>query len=301
MIYTLTCNPSLDYVIQVDQFQPGIINQTKCEDIYPGGKGINVSIVLSNLGYQSIALGFIAGFTGKEIEERLQRFHIKTNFIPVKEGLSRINIKLKSDEETEINGMGPNIQQEDLDRLFHQIDQCTYDDILVISGSIPHTLPNTFYEQIMDRVSSKNMKVVVDATNSLLMNVLKYRPFLIKPNHHELSEMFQTKIQTQEDAILYAKKLQEMGAQNVIVSMAEKGAIFVSINGSIYQSKAPKGQVINSVGAGDSMIAGFLATYLETHDEYQAFLQGIYAGSATAFHTGLATKEQIEEVKKSTT
>ena len=279
MIYTITFNPSLDYVIQVDHFKPGIINKTKFEEILPGGKGINVSIVLSNLGHESTALGFMAGFTGEEIEHRLESYGAKTDFIHVKKGLSRINVKMKSDEETEINGMGPDIQPEDIQELFNQLDDLTEKDILVISGSIPSTLPDTMYEQIMERVQKKKIKVVVDATNNLLLKVLKYKPFLIKPNNHELGEIFNVELNTRDEVIPYAKKLQEMGAQNVLISMA-------------------KGEVVNSVGAGDSMVAGFLAGYLETNDYDKAFINGLCCGSASAFQVGLATKEDVENVKK---
>lgn len=298
MIYTITFNPSLDYVIQVDDFKPGIINKTKFEEILPGGKGINVSIVLSNLGHESIALGFMAGFTGREIEHKLENFGAKTDFIHVKKGLSRINVKMKSNEETEINGMGPDIQAEDIQALFQKLDALTKEDILVISGSIPSTLPDDMYEQIMERVQNKHIKVVVDATNNLLMKVLKYKPFLIKPNNHELSEIFNVELNTKEEVIPYAKKLQEMGAQNVLISMAGQGAVFIGENGEVLQSNAPKGTVVNSVGAGDSMVAGFLAGYLETSNYHHAFINGLCCGSASAFNVGLATKEDVEKVRK---
>lgn len=298
MIYTITFNPSLDYVIQVDHFKPGIINKTKFEEILPGGKGINVSIVLSNLGHETTALGFLAGFTGKEIEHKLNNFGAQTNFIHVENGLSRINVKMKSDEETEINGMGPDIQPENIQELFHQLDQLKKEDILVISGSIPSTLPDDMYEQIMERVQEKKIKVVVDATNNLLVKVLKYKPFLIKPNNHELSEIFNVELNTKEEVVPYAKKLQEMGAQNVLISMAGDGAVFISETGEVLQSKAPKGKVINSVGAGDSMVAGFVAGYLESNDYHKAFINGLCCGSATAFQVGLATKEDVEAIKK---
>lgn len=298
MIYTITFNPSLDYIIQVDNFKPGIINKTKFEEILPGGKGINVSIVLSNLGHESTALGFMAGFTGKEIEHKLESFGAKTDFIHVKNGLSRINVKMKSNEETEINGMGPDIQEEDIQALFHQLEQLTQEDVLVISGSIPSTLPDDMYEQIMEKVQEKKIKVVVDATNNLLMKVLKYKPFLIKPNNHELGEIFGVELNTKEEVIPYAKKLQEMGAQNVLISMAGEGAVFIADNHEVLQSGAPKGTVVNSVGAGDSMVAGFLAGYLETNEYHKAFINGLCCGSASAFHVGLATKEQVEEVKQ---
>lgn len=297
MIYTITFNPSLDYVIQVEHFKPGEINKTRFEEILPGGKGINVSVVLSNLGHESTALGFMAGFTGEEIENKLKNFGAKTDFIHVKKGLSRINVKMKSDEETEINGMGPDIQSEDIDALFKKLDTLTKEDILVISGSIPSTLPDDMYERIMERVQNKNIKIVVDATNNLLLKVLKYNPFLIKPNNHELGEIFDVELNTKEEVIPYAKKLQEMGAQNVLISMAGQGAICITEKNEIFQSEAPKGKVINSVGAGDSMVAGFLAGYIETNDYRQAFINGLCCGSATAFNVGLATKEDVKKVR----
>ena len=294
MIYTVTFNPSLDYIIQVKDFQTGQINKTTYEKILPGGKGINVAIVLSNLGHESTALGFMAGFTGKEIEHRLANFGCASSFIQVQEGLSRINVKMKSNEETEINGQGPKIQHEDIEKLFKQLDQLTNQDILVISGSIPNTLPDTMYEQILERVQPIGCKVVVDATNTLLMKVLKYHPFLIKPNNFELGEIFGVTLTTRDEVIPYAKKLQELGAQNILVSMAGQGAVLLDEKGEVHQSRAPKGEVINSVGAGDSMVAGFLSGYLESNQDTQyAFMKGICCGSASAFSENLATKEEV--------
>lgn len=299
MIYTVTFNPSLDYIIQVDNFKPGIINKTHYENILPGGKGINVSIVLSNLGHENTALGFVAGFTGKEIENRMTNFGCSTNFIQVKEGLSRINIKMKSNEETEINGMGPQITDENIQELYSKLDKMTSDDILVISGSIPSTLPDDMYERIMKYFNEKEIKIVVDATKKLMMNVLKYKPFLIKPNNIELGELFGVELNTQEEVIPYAQKLKDMGAQNVLISMAGKGAVFIDENEKVYKSKAPKGTVINSVGAGDSMVAGFISGYLESNHDYQkAFLKGICSGSASAFSHDLCTKEEVEALLK---
>lgn len=294
MIYTVTFNPSLDYIIQVKDFQTGQINKTTYEKILPGGKGINVAIVLSNLGHESTALGFMAGFTGKEIEHRLANFGCASSFIQVQEGLSRINVKMKSNEETEINGQGPKIKREDIEKLFKQLDQLTNQDILVISGSIPNTLPDTMYEQILERVQPIGCKVVVDATNTLLMKVLKYHPFLIKPNNFELGEIFGVTLTTRDEVIPYAKKLQELGAQNILVSMAGQGAVLLDEKGEVHQSRAPKGKVINSVGAGDSMVAGFLSGYLESNQDTQyAFMKGICCGSASAFSENLATKEEV--------
>ena len=299
MIYTITFNPSLDYVIQVDHFKSGTINKSTFETLLAGGKGINVSTVLANLGVDNTALGFLAGFTGKEIERKLNEQGVNTSFIHVKNGLSRINVKMKSDEETEINGSGPDIRKEDIDTLFDKINQCQNEDIIVISGSIPKSLPDTIYEQIMQHLEGKEVKIVVDAKNSLVVNVLKYKPFLIKPNNYELSEIFNVTIKSKKDAITYAKKLQAMGALNVLVSMAGDGAVFVGDNGLIFESDAPKGTVVNSVGAGDSMVAGFLAKYLETNDYHQSFVYSICTGSATAFQLGLAKRNDVELIKAS--
>ena len=295
MIYTVTFNPSLDYIIQVDHFTTGQINKTTYENILPGGKGINVAIVLANFGHESTALGFMAGFTGKEIEHRLENFGCSSSFIQVKEGLSRINVKMKSDEETEINGMGPAIQQEDIDKLFDQLKVLTDQDVLVISGSIPKTLPDTMYEQIIEYVQPNHCKVVVDATNTLLMKVLRYHPFLIKPNNIELGEIFDVTLNTQEEVIPYAHKLQELGARNILVSMAGQGAVLLDENGKEYRLPAPKGNVINSVGAGDSMVAGFISGCIESDYDYEyAFLKGVCSGSASAFSENLCTKEEVE-------
>lgn len=299
MIYTVTFNPSLDYIIQVDHFTTGQINKTTYENILPGGKGINVAIVLANFGHESTALGFMAGFTGKEIEHRLENFGCSSSFIQVKEGLSRINVKMKSDEETEINGMGPAIQQEDIDKLFDQLKVLTDQDVLVISGSIPNTLPDTMYEQIIEYVQPNHCKVVVDATNTLLMKVLRYHPFLIKPNNIELGEIFDVTLNTQEEVIPYAHKLQELGARNILVSMAGQGAVLLDENGKEYRLPAPKGNVINSVGAGDSMVAGFISGCIESNYDYEyAFLKGVCSGSASAFSENLCTKEEVETLMK---
>lgn len=300
MIYTVTFNPSLDYIIRVNHFQTGEINKTYYENILPGGKGINVSIVLSNLGHDSTALGFMAGFIGKEIENRMNNFGCQTDFIQVKNGLSRINVKMKSDNETEINGMGPKITDENIQELFEKLDKLTKEDILVISGSIPSTLPDDIYERIMQHLQDKHIKIIVDATKNLMMNVLKYKPFLIKPNNHELGELFDVTLNTQDEVIPYALKLQEMGAQNVLISMAGQGAVFIDEQKTIHKSPAPKGTVVNSVGAGDSMVAGFISGYLNSDGDYKkAFLKGICAGSASAFSSNLCTKEEVEELLRS--
>lgn len=293
MIYTVTFNPALDYVVKVDNFTLGKVNRTIREDIYYGGKGLNVSTVLTNLGYESIALGFIAGFTGDVIEEGAKSLGFSTDFIKVKDGLSRINVKLKSNEESEINGQGPNITKEDINKLFEKLEKIQDKDILVLSGSIPNTLSEDIYEKIMERLEGKDIKIIVDATKDLLLNVLKYKPFLIKPNNHELGEMFNVVLQNDEDIILYAKKLQEKGARNVLISMAGDGAILITENGEIFKTGVPKGQVKNSVGSGDSMVAGFIAGYLANGKYEEALKMGTAAGSASAFSEGLATKEKV--------
>ncbi len=294
MIYTLTFNPSLDYIVRTDVFTIGQINRTTYEQILPGGKGINVSIVLRNLGIESTALGFVAGFTGKEIEERLRRQGISTNFIHLAEGLSRINVKMKAQEETEINGQGPRITEYALEQLYAQLDNLTAGDLLVISGSIPNSLPDNIYEQIMARLHDRDIHIVVDATKDLLKNVLRYHPFLIKPNNHELGELFGVTLTTRASVIPYAKRLQALGAQHVLVSMAGEGAVLVTKDGEVFTSPAPKGEVINSVGAGDSMVAGFLTGYSKNGSCAEAFRYGVAAGSASAFSASLATQEEVE-------
>lgn len=294
MIYTVTFNPSLDYIVQVEDFQLGKVNRTTSEFMSPGGKGINVSILLKNLGIDSCALGFLAGFTGKEIEDRIIRMGVSSRLITVKNGISRINVKLKSREESEINGMGPLIEKEDVEQLFLFLQSLTKEDILVLAGSIPASIPKTIYQEIMVLLKEKEVRIVVDATKELLTNVLSLNPFLIKPNHHELGELFDVSIMTKEEAAYYARKLQQMGAKNVLVSMAGEGAVFVSESGETYESEAPQGTVINSVGAGDSMVAGFLAGFLKTGSFEDAFYMGLCTGSASAFSMEMAGKEQVK-------
>ena len=297
MIYTLTFNPSLDYLIQVDDFEEGKLNRTCREKVFAGGKGINVSIMLNNLHHESVALGFIADFTGRQISSLLQQRGISCRFIEVKEGMSRINVKMRSGVETEINGIGPNITSSDVDKLFGELSKLDDGDMLVISGSVPKTLPDDMYEQIMRLVKDKNIKVVVDATQDLLVNVLHLHPFLIKPNNFELSEIFGVDITTKEDVIYYAKKLQEKGAVNVLVSMGASGAVLVDETGYVHTSPSPSGVLVNSVGAGDSMVAGFMSGYLESDGDYShAFLKGIASGSASAFSVDFATNDQIESI-----
>lgn len=293
MIYTVTFNPSLDYVIQVDKLVPGEINRTTHEAVYPGGKGNNVSVILSNLGHSSKALGFTAGFTGEALENMLKEFGCDTAFIRLPEGSTRINVKINAGEETEINGQGPVITEEAQSALFEQLDALKEEDILVLAGSIPNTLPSDIYERILEHLQGRGIHFVVDATKELLLKVLKYHPFLIKPNNHELGEMFGVTLKTRDEIVAYAKKLQEMGAENVLVSMAGDGAILLTEEGVIYEAKPPKGKVLNSVGAGDSMVAGFLTGYLNTGDYEKAFRLGVVTGSATAFQYWLATKEDI--------
>ncbi len=296
MIYTVTLNPSLDYVVDVDDFVLGRTNRAVSERLYAGGKGINVSFVLKNLGFESTALGFSAGFTGEEIKKQIQERGITENFITVLNGQSRINIKLRGQHETEINGMGPDIEKEHIQQLLKKLSVLSPGDYLVLAGSVPMKINNTIYYDILKTLDKKGIKAVVDTTGDLLLNVLKYHPFLIKPNIHELSELFSTEIKTKEEVVQYGLKLQDMGAQNVIVSMAGDGAVFICENGEIYKSEAPKGVVKNSVGAGDSMVAGFLAGFCETKDFAKAFKMGVCTGSASAFSEDLATKEQVRQV-----
>lgn len=296
MIYTVTFNPALDYVVRVNHFTPGMVNRTVKEDIFYGGKGINVSAVLANLGYESVALGFVAGFTGAEIERGVQELGFASDFIRVKDGMSRINVKLKSDEESEINGMGPVITKSDVELLFEKLERLQAGDVLILSGSIPASIDDTIYERIMERLDGRGVRIVVDAEKKLLLNVLRYHPFLIKPNNHELGDMFGVTLHSDEEVAFYARKLQEQGAANVLVSMAGDGAILVTESGEVHKLGVAKGTVRNSVGAGDSMVAGFLAGYLENGDFAHALKLGTAAGGATAFSDGLGTKERIMEL-----
>ena len=298
MIYTITFNPALDYIVRVNDFKVGQVNRTSYEEIYAGGKGINVSIVLNNLDVENIALGFIAGFTGDEIENRVKNMGCKTDFIKLNNGMSRINVKLKSNEESEINGQGPVINENDLEQLFNKLDLFKEGDVLVLAGSIPSTLPENIYEIIMRKLENKNIKIIVDATKDLLLNVLKYKPFLIKPNHHELAELFNVEIKNEEEIIKYAKKLKEMGARNVLISMAGDGAIFITEDNRVIKSNVPKGELVNSVGAGDSMVGGFIAGYLNNSNLEEAVKMGVATGSESAFSEGLATKDKVYNLLK---
>lgn len=296
MIYTVTFNPSLDYIVSVSDFKLGLTNRTDSELLLPGGKGINVSTVLQNLGIANTALGFTAGFVGEEVRKEVEQLGVKAEFISLDEGVSRINLKLKSIDGTEINGQGPKIPREAVDALMTQLDRLGADDTLVLAGSIPASMPDDIYQKIMERLDGRNVRIVVDATKDLLLNVLGHHPFLIKPNNHELGDIFGVKLSDREEVVPYARKLQEKGAVNVLVSMAGKGAVLLAEDGNVYAAEAPKGILKNGVGAGDSMVAGFLAGYGESGDYEHAFRMGLAAGSASAFSEQLATKDEIEKV-----
>ena len=296
MIYTVTFNPSLDYIVSVDDFKLGLTNRTSSELILPGGKGTNVSTVLKNLGLESTALGFVAGFTGNEIVKRLNDMGIKSDFISIENGISRINLKLKSIDGTEINGAGPDISEEKVNELMDKLNQLKEGDVLVLAGSILSSMSDNIYRDIMADLKDRGVMIVVDATKDLLLNVLEYHPFLIKPNNHELGEIFDVKLTTREEVIPYGRKLQEKGARNVLVSMAGEGAVLIAEDGQVFDAPAPKGKLINGVGAGDSMVAGFVAGWIEKQDYEYAFHMGVASGSASAFSENLATKEEIINV-----
>ena len=296
MVYTVTFNPSLDYIVSVEGFQMGKTNRTAKEQMLPGGKGINVSTVLKNLGIPNIALGFSSGFTGEEIKRRVEEMGLASDFINLQNGYSRSNVKMKDFDGTEINGQGPDISPSETEKLLEKLDGLKEGDVLVLAGSIPRTMPDSIYSDILRRLDGKGILTVVDATGELLLHVLEYSPFLIKPNNHELGEIFQVKLETREDVAPYARKLQEKGARNVLVSMAGQGAVLLDENGQVHMLPAPKGKLVNAVGAGDSMVAGFLAGWLTKKDYEYAFRMGISAGSASAFSENLATKKEVEEV-----
>ena len=292
MIYTVTFNPAIDYVVHTDDMKTGSVNRSSKEEIYFGGKGINVSWVLSELGIKSKALGFVAGFTGKAIEDGIKAKGIETDFVHLEKGFSRINVKIKSSEETELNGQGPVITDEAIKKLYSKLDKLEDGDTLILAGSIPNTLPSDIYEKILEYISSKDIKIVVDATKDLLLKVLKFRPFLIKPNNHELGEMFGIELKTNEEIIKYARRLKDMGAVNVLISMAGDGAILIDKDDNVQTCGVCKGKVKNSVGAGDSMVAGFVAGSVDGDYEY-ALKLGTASGGATAFSDGLAKKDEI--------
>ena len=295
MIYTVTLNPSIDYIVRLDELKTGITNRTTSEEYYIGGKGINVSCVLAELGIKSTALGFVAGFTGEAIEKGLKNPKITADFITLKSGISRINIKIKAGEETEINCQGPHIDEEELLNLFDKIDNIQSGDTLIIAGNIPNTLPDDVYERIIEKLDGKDVRIVVDATKKLLVNSLKYKPFLIKPNRQELSEIFDTTVKTESDVVKYAQELQKMGAKNVLVSLGGDGALLVDEFGKVHKEGVIKGhKVLNTVGSGDSMVAGFVAGCIDKNDYAYALKLG--SGNATAFLNGLATKDKIDEL-----
>lgn len=296
MVYTVTFNPSLDYIVSVEDFRLGMTNRTNSELMLPGGKGLNVSMVLGNLGIENTALGFVAGFTGEEIVRRIEKMGVKSDLISINNGISRINLKLKSIDGTEINGCGPEISESNVQKLMEKLDILKSGDVLVLAGSIPNTMPDDIYRKIMERLSGRKVMIAVDATKELLVNVLEYHPFLIKPNNHELGEIFHVELKTREEVIPYAKKMQEMGAVNVLVSMAGEGAVLAAGDGSVYAIPAPEGKLVNSVGAGDSMVAGFIAGWMEKQDYEHAFYKGVAAGSASAFSELLATGEETEKM-----
>ena len=297
MVYTVTFNPAIDYVVHTEEMKLGATNRSEREEMYFGGKGINVSIVLRELGIDSKALGFTAGFTGEAIEKGLADVGIDTDFVRLETGNSRINVKIKASEETELNGQGPDIDDKAISVLFEKLDWLSNGDTLVLAGSIPSSLPSDIYERILERLSGRNIRAVVDATKDLLLNVLKYKPFLIKPNNHELGEMFGVTLNSDEEIETYARKLQEMGAVNVLISMAGDGAMLIDEYGKMHRCGVCKGVVKNSVGAGDSMVAGFIAGVIKGDYEY-ALKLGTAAGGATAFSDGLATKDKITELLK---
>lgn len=298
MIYTVTFNPSLDYIVSVEDFRLGLTNRTSSELMLPGGKGLNVSMVLGNLGIANTALGFVAGFTGEEIVRRIEEMGVKSDLISIGEGISRINLKLKSIDGTEINGCGPQISEKDVQKLMEKLDVLEKGDVLILAGSIPGSMPDDIYRKIMERLDGRDVMIAVDATKDLLVNVLEYHPFLVKPNNHELGEIFGVELKTREEVVPYARKMQEMGAVNVLVSMAGEGAVLAAADGSIHAAPAPQGKLVNGVGAGDSMVAGFIAGWMEKKDYAHAFAMGAAAGSASAFSELLATKEEVETVYK---
>ncbi|WP_294100501.1 1-phosphofructokinase [uncultured Ruminococcus sp.] len=295
MIYTVTFNPAIDYVVRTPQMKMGEVNRSSSEEIFFGGKGINVSVVLAELGVCSKALGFVAGFTGRAIEEGIADKGVTSDFVHLEKGFSRINVKIKSDEETELNGQGPVITETDIAKLYSKLDELSEGDTIVLAGSIPNSLPADIYEKILAYLAHKNVRAVVDATGKLLMNVLKYKPFLVKPNNHELGEIFGVKLKTYDDIVMYANKLREMGAKNVLVSMAGDGAVLVDEQGNVHSCGVCKGTVVNSVGAGDSMVAGFIAGCEKGNYDY-ALKLGTAAGGATAFSMGLAEKKLIDKL-----
>lgn len=299
LIYTVTFNPAIDYVVSVDNFRCGEEHRTGEYDAQLGGKGINVSVVLNNLGIVNTALGFIGGFTGEYVESELKRLGIKTDMIRLDEGLTRINIKIKSDSQTEINASGPYISENNINKLFLKLDKLKDGDVIILAGSIPESIPHDIYEKIIAFLSDRKIMFVVDAVKDVLTNVLKYRPFLIKPNNFELEDIFQKKLETEDEIVSCASVLQSQGAKNVLVSLGADGSVLLDENGVVHKMSPVKGKCINAVGAGDSMVAGFVAGYLKTKDYDYALKLGTSAGSATAFSLRLGTKDEILSIMKS--
>lgn len=297
MIYTVTFNPAIDYVVHVEDLRTGDINRLTSEEIYFGGKGINVSLVLGELGIPSRVLGFVAGFTGRALEDGLSQSGLETDFVHLEKGNTRINVKIKSGQETDLNGQGPEIDEKALAQLYRKLDKIQDDDVLVLAGSIPGSLPADIYEDILAYMSHKKIRTVVDAAGDLLVNVLRYRPFLVKPNHHELGEIFGKELSSMDEIVNYARKLKDMGAVNVLISMAQNGAVLVDEYGEVRRCGVCRGTLVNSVGAGDSMVAGFIAGLTEGDYGY-ALKMGTAAGGATAFSKGLAKREDIFELLK---
>lgn len=299
MIYTLTLNPAIDYIVNVDDFKEGFVNRTESEELLYGGKGINTSVVLTNIGIENIALGFVGGYIGKEFEKLLNEDGVKTDFVYLENSNTRINVKIKGLNETDINASGPLIKKNALDALFKKIEFLTDGDFIALAGSVPNSVPKDIYAVIAEKLRMKKVNVVVDAERNLLTDVLSYSPFLIKPNHHELGGIFNKELKTKNEIVAAARELQKMGAKNIFVSMAGDGGILVSEEGNTYFSPAPKGKLINSTGAGDSLVAGFLAEYIKTKDYKKAFAYGLCAGSASAFSERLATKNEIDNLYNS--
>ena len=293
MIYTVTFSPAIDYVVDLNRFEIGEINRTVKETAYPGGKGINVSMVLANFGKPSVTTGFLGGFTGNFIKDELAKRNIRSGFIEV-DGVTRINVKIRAGKETAINGQGPHISDEQIEQLINQLEKLGKEDLLVISGTVPSSLPSNIYEMILERIKNTGVTLIVDATKDILLNTLKYHPLLVKPNKEELEEMFNVKINNNDELIENAKKLLALGAENVIVSLGGDGALLVGQHVETCLREAPKGKVVNTVGAGDSLVAGFIDAYVDTKDINKAFKQGIATGSASAFSETLATKEEVE-------
>ena len=298
MIYTVTLNPSIDYIVRLGDLKPGVTNRSDSDEYYVGGKGINISCVLAELGINSTALGFTAGFTGEAIENGIKNSRVTTDFIRLDSGFSRINIKIKAGGETEINGQGPDISGEKFDALMHKLGHIQNGDTLILAGSIPNTMPDDTYERMLEKTKDKDIRIIVDATKKLLVNSLKYKPFLIKPNRQELSEIFGVDVKTEEDTEKFAKELQKLGAKNVLVSLGGEGAVLIDEFGNKHKAGALKQQAINTVGSGDSMVAGFVAGYEKEKSYPYALKLGSVCGNATALLPGLATKAKIDELLK---